>query len=690
MMEPTMRQTRTVAMTKARSWWLVAMMMAACSGVTPADQLDAGPPGRVVVRTDPASVAECSYGGSVVSSGVDDNGDGALQDIEVVTRAVVCNPAPTQSPPAIVIRLVDEPPGMHCSSGGTAVASGADQNRNGRLDDDEVAHIDYACGENLLTRLAAEPPGAHCIAGGVAFLLGRDRDDDGVLEDGEVEITEFACSDVLSRDVEIRSDADVAALANIRLITGNLIVHGETQTLSLPRLEHIGGGLAIFAIPLTEVSLPALQDIAGGLSITGGGALDFPQLRHVRGDLDIQDGTLQDLGGFPALAEVDGNARLSEMFSLRSIDLSNVSIAGELTIDLDLSLQRVTLKASDRVGAISISSNPVLEAVDVSVTPRQTATAELGSIGLTFNDTLAHVGVSADHVGSLTILSDPVLSDVSLNVARFDSDVSIANLNAPFQMALSSPSPDGVAFGGALVISAPLQSFQSSGPITVDGLCVFDKTLLPALDLRSPMLVRHGVRFSDNAQLTSISPITLVGSLQVINNAQLRSVDFVSPAAPDVLDGVVITDNPMLESAPLLASLVSVRGVVDIERNPLLGSVFGPSLTLVEGPMFIDENDSLTSLQFPHLVHLVSDLEVFSNGSLQTLEMPMLTEVRDELFIISNPQLHHIAFDALGRSDFFLVEGNPRLPTCEVLAVFAHVPGPGKSQSGNDDVASCP
>jgi hypothetical protein len=53
-----------------------------------------------------------------------------------------------------------------------------------------------------------------------------------------------------------------------------------------------------------------------------------------------------------------------------------------------------------------------------------------------------------------------------------------------------------------------------------------------------------------------------------------------------------------------------------------------------------------------------------------------------------HPQLHHLAFDALTHATTFVVNSNPRLPTCEVLALFARVQGE-HGQSGNDDDATC-
>jgi hypothetical protein len=142
-------------------------------------------PPEVVVGMEPARAAECQFGGTVIRSGLDDNRNGTLDDDEVQARTVLCNEPPAAPPPPIVVRLAREPEGGRCAMGGTAVQSGPDRNRNERLDDDEVEHVDYVCGEALLSRIAAEPIGVRCVAGGVAFLFGRDRDHDGELDDEE-------------------------------------------------------------------------------------------------------------------------------------------------------------------------------------------------------------------------------------------------------------------------------------------------------------------------------------------------------------------------------------------------------------------------------------------------------------------------------------------------------------------------
>lgn len=688
-MDPTMQAVRSPGLGTLWACALGAVALGACSEMAPPQPPVSALPPHLVVRIDPASSADCPSGGSVVLSGNDGNGDGVLQDAEVSSRAVVCHPSPAGPPPPILLRFAAEPPGARCAAGGTAIASGPDLDRDGLLDDGEVAHVDYACGEVLLTRLVAEPAGPRCAAAGVEFQFGRDRDGDGALEDAEVEATELSCGDVLAHDVEIRSEADMTALASVRVISGGVLVSASMlQALSLPRLEHVTGSLEILGFQVRDVALPALQDIGGALTLLDGVRFDCPQLRRV-GGLALRGVGLSDLSGFPALSEVDGDLVVTDV-TAPSLELPALSIRGQLEIIRNPRLTRVVAKLADRVGSVAIFANPALQSLDLSVTPREAATAQVGSVQLFDNPGLAHVALRAGEVQSLGLSTSAGISDIALDVAKFDFDVSLFDITTPFSLTLSSPSPDGVELGGGLFISSSLQTFQATVPVTVHGLCVFDKTLLQALDLSAPLRVGEGVRFSDNARLVRISSIALTGSLQVINNARLGSLSFVTPATPGEIGTIVITDNPVLGGAPSLASLAAVRGFVDVERNPALTSLFGPSLTLVDGGMTVTDNASLAELQLPELRKAGAALFVQRNAALRFLEMPALTEVTDQLFIAANPQLQHIGFDALAHAEFFFVDDNPRLPACQVLAVFAHVTSRVAAQSGNDSTATCP
>jgi hypothetical protein len=670
---------------------VMAMVLSGCDASVEAP-VEPAPPPPVVVRTEAATVAQCPHTGSVVSSGLDRNRNGVLDDSEIATRAIVCNTAPVTQPPVIVVRVIAEPPGMNCPAGGTTVQSGPDANGNGSLDDAEVSHTDYICRQPLLTRLAAEPAGAHCVDGGVAFLVGPDLDNDGKLAEAETETTEYECGDVLSRDVELFTDADVAALANIRVITGSLSSQfAPVTSFVLPSLSHIGGSLRVEGgFVLTRFEFPALQEIDGDCSLRDIvlPVVDFPQLRRV-GSLDLENVNVPDLSGFPALAEVDRDFKLLLMFSLTSANLPFTSIGGTLDVGVNSDLTQLTAKLADQVGSVSLSDNPQLHTVTLSVIPRHRAASQLGVVDVFFNDSLTDIKVSADQVGGIDISENAMVTKIALSAVTVDN-LSVFEVAVPFDLALSTPDLGGaIEFKGDVIISSPLAAMTSTAPVIVDGLCVFDSTLLHTLDAGAPITTRGGVRFSDNALLTDVQPLAFAGTLQLLNNAVLARADFLSLITPGEIGGMAILDNPVLASVASLNPVVRVRGGVDIERNPRLAGVFGPALVELEGGMFISANASLTHLDFPALEHLISNLNIVGNPALQTIQMPALTDADDFLFIQSNPQLRTLAFDALEHADMFFVGANPRLPACQVLALFARVRGRFHSQSGNDDTAPC-
>ena len=201
------------------------------------------------------------------------------------------------------------------------------------------------------------------------------------------------------------------------------------------------------------------------------------------------------------------------------------------------------------------------------------------------------------------------------------------------------------------------------------------------------MRVLQGLRVSNNTRLTGLSSFALNGDLEVTSNAALSSVD-PELVFGDEVGAVVITDNPLLISAPTLAPVSRVHGAVDVERNPLLAGLFGPELVRIEGAVRVHDNAGLAALQYPVLALVGSPLEVSSNAALQTLELPALPDVAGALSIDGNPLLHHLDLASLTHSDDFHVDDNPQLPACEVLAVFGHTSG-AREQSGNDDTATC-
>jgi hypothetical protein len=660
---------------------LAMVALAACGDPAPASTASAGPP-PLLSRTDPATAADCPNGGSVVSTGLDGNGDGVLEDSEVARRSVVCTPAGAPPAPAIVIRLVAEPAGAHCAAGGTAVESGPDINGNGVLDASEVTHTEYACGQVLLTRIAVEPAGAHCSLGGVAFLAGRDRNGDGVLGDDEVETRSFECGDVIADDVTIASDADVAALADVRVITGTVLATFTSgiHAISLPKLVH-AGGFRVRGSLLPTVSVPELEEVDGPFEINAASVnlLEAAQLRRV-GSLIVVETGLHDLDGLTTLTAVDGALRIASNTALTSADLRGLAVTGDVTIEDNPKLTGLDVRLVGEVGAVQLSQNPGVTSIDLTA-------ARIGAVEIFGDDALTHLGVSAARVDSLVVSFSPSVTDLALDVATVDTDVTVFDITAPFHLGMTAAGADHIAIGGELLVSSALAGFDLAVPLTVGDLAVFDRTQLTGFAPGNALTVGH-IRFSANPQLASIAPLTLRanGTIQVIDNAQLRHLDFLT-IADQRTGGMAITGNPVLVDAPALTGVTDVIGNVDIESNPALGSVFGPALTWIEGQLIVDANDQLAGLRFPALVHLESGI-IDTNALLHTIEMPALTDMPDQLFIQANAQLRNLSFDALTHAELMAVTGNPHLPACQVDAIFAHVTGVVQ-QGSNDTAARC-
>jgi len=162
-----------------------------------------GPAGKTsLVRTlaEPAG-ANCSSGGIKIETGVDTNGNGTLDDGEVAAAQTryICNGAGGQMN---LIKSSIEVAGANCANGGAKIETGVDANGNGTLDDNEIVAslTRYICngmpGTATLVRTSAEPSGANCTYGGVKFETGADANANGVLDDAEVATTQtrYVCN----------------------------------------------------------------------------------------------------------------------------------------------------------------------------------------------------------------------------------------------------------------------------------------------------------------------------------------------------------------------------------------------------------------------------------------------------------------------------------------------------------------
>jgi OmcA/MtrC family decaheme c-type cytochrome len=96
---------------------------------------------------------------------------------------------------------IPEPAGANCPFGGTKLTFGIDANTNGVLDESEVnaTATTYVCngrGQNSLVRTGTEAAGVNCPFGGTRIETGLDANNDNALADSEVNpaATSFVCN----------------------------------------------------------------------------------------------------------------------------------------------------------------------------------------------------------------------------------------------------------------------------------------------------------------------------------------------------------------------------------------------------------------------------------------------------------------------------------------------------------------
>lgn len=112
-------------------------MLIACSG-------DPGKP-AVVDSVPELAGANCPFGGTKLTVGVDSNGNGVLDPSEVSASGTsyICNGRGTSS----LVKSSPEPVGANCPFGGVRIDTGLDANNNGVLDADEInaAAVSFVC-----------------------------------------------------------------------------------------------------------------------------------------------------------------------------------------------------------------------------------------------------------------------------------------------------------------------------------------------------------------------------------------------------------------------------------------------------------------------------------------------------------------------------------------------------------------
>ncbi|WP_422092093.1 DUF7151 family protein [Tenacibaculum ovolyticum] len=95
----------------------------------------------LIKTTTEQNSSNCENGGVKIEIGIDDNGNNILENNEVNTTEYICNNIGFNS----LINTVTEPSGSTCKNGGIKIETGIDENRNDVLDEVEITKTQYIC-----------------------------------------------------------------------------------------------------------------------------------------------------------------------------------------------------------------------------------------------------------------------------------------------------------------------------------------------------------------------------------------------------------------------------------------------------------------------------------------------------------------------------------------------------------------
>jgi|GEM_PF-1304080 len=156
------------------------------------------------------SGSNCPTGGFRLNTGIDVNGNGTLETSEITNSQFVCNGRAgndgnngsngNDGSNGInsLVSMVAEPAGANCPNGGYKVNSGLDVNKNGILEQSEIQNSNYICNGSgsvsYLISVKAEAAGSNCTTGGYSFNTGADLNRNGILDANEISETTYICN----------------------------------------------------------------------------------------------------------------------------------------------------------------------------------------------------------------------------------------------------------------------------------------------------------------------------------------------------------------------------------------------------------------------------------------------------------------------------------------------------------------
>ena len=228
-----------------------------------------------------------------------------------------------------------------------------------------------------------------------------------VLTDDDFAMVFSEGATVITGNVVAKSQANVDALASVKMIGGNLELRGG-NTVSLPALENVAVNLIIEGVNDADatVSLPMLKTVGADTMISdnnGVVSIDMPELILINGDLEFDTNKMLASVSLAKLDLIVGSLEIYEMNpdtyengNLVALDLSSTDVNGDVM--------------SSYLGE---GSELLLGVVDGDFRGEGNGFAKIEILNATFD-------------GSITIQSNPTLANISFpNMTVVNGDINV-------------------------------------------------------------------------------------------------------------------------------------------------------------------------------------------------------------------------------------------------------------------------
>lgn len=306
---------------------------------------------------------DCEHGGTRIRVGVDENGNSTLEASEVTSTQYVCAAPEGGGGGRTLFETEVEAAGDNCEQGGTKISSGVDKNDDGQLDEDEVSQEQYVCNDvdGVVDALFEKIHFGDFDVYTVADLEN--------LNSYEMVFGWLYVYPEIAENVTFPNLKRVAGgIGLYDDCSSNLIV----KSVSFPVLVEsnsieVSGGC--WSWPprtwLEELSFPELRKtgefyVAGGLGPDS--SLALPKLTSVASDFELSYTGLTSVS-LPVLTSLGDDLWVNDNDSLTSFSAPVLSsVTDEIGINHNDSLTSVSLPLLSHVGyGIWVSENPVLE-----------------------------------------------------------------------------------------------------------------------------------------------------------------------------------------------------------------------------------------------------------------------------------------------------------------------------------------